>query len=66
MIQYAWLLPLLPLLAFAVTGLFTGRSKNLTVGIVVAVFAVNLIIASGIVWKSSAALQLWTIRSNTA
>lgn len=48
MIQYAWLLPLLPLLAFAVTGLFTGRSKNLTVGIVVAVFAVNLIIASGI------------------
>ena len=35
MIQYAWLLPLLPLLAFAVTGLFTGRSKNLTVGIVV-------------------------------
>ena len=48
MIQYAWLLPLLPLLAFAITGLFTGRSKNLTVGIVVGVFVIDLIIASGI------------------
>ena len=41
-------MPLLPLLAFVVTGLFTGRSKNLTVGIVIGVFVIDLIIASGI------------------
>ncbi len=48
MIQLAWLLPLLPVLAFAVTGLFTQRSKNLTVGIVVGVFAICFAISCGI------------------
>lgn len=48
MTQLAWLMPILPLLAFVVTGLFTGRSKNVTIGIVLAAFVANLILATGI------------------
>lgn len=48
MSNFVWLMPLLPLLAFVVTGLFTGRSKNLTIGIVLGAFVINLIIACGV------------------
>ena len=49
MIQLAWLLPLLPLLAFAVTGLFTLRlNKNVTIGIVLASLGIDFVIAAGI------------------
>ena len=48
MTQFAWLMPILPLLAFVITGLFTGRNKNVTIGIVLAAFIANLVIATGI------------------
>lgn len=41
-------MPLLPLIAFVITGLFTSRSKNLTIGIVIGAFVINLVIATGI------------------
>lgn len=48
MIEFAWLLPLLPFLAFLVTGLFTQKSKVATIGIVLASFAATFIISCGI------------------
>lgn len=47
-IELAWLLPALPLLAFAFTGLFTQKSKTITIGIAVVVLAANLLISLGI------------------
>ena len=48
MIQLAWLMPVLPLLAFVITGLFTGHNQKLTIGIVLGTFIINLLIACGI------------------
>lgn len=48
MIELTWILPILPLLAFAITGLFTSRSRSLTVAIVVGTFAVCFAMSCGI------------------
>ncbi|MFR4401099.1 MAG: hypothetical protein ACLT3C_01670, partial [Peptococcus niger] len=50
-IYLAWLLPIIPLAVFAVTGLFTQKSKPLTIGLVIAGFAVDLVIAIGIAYE---------------
>lgn len=48
MIQYAFLMPILPIIAFAICGLFLQHQKKLVLGIVIAVFAVDFLIAAGI------------------
>ena len=50
-IYLAWLLPIIPLAVFAVTGLFTQKSKPLTIGLVIAGFAVDVVIAIGIAYE---------------
>ncbi len=51
MIQYAWLMPILPILAFAICGLFLHNYKKLTLGIVIGVFAIDCLIACGIAYE---------------
>lgn len=48
MIELAWLLPLLPILSFAVTALFTEPFRRLTIAIVVGTFALCFVISCGI------------------
>ncbi|MFM9414309.1 NADH-quinone oxidoreductase subunit L [Peptococcus simiae] len=50
-INLAWLLPIIPLVVFAVTGLFTQKNKPLTLGLVIGSFAVDAVIATGIAYE---------------
>ncbi len=48
MIQYAWLIPLLPLAAFAVIIFFTGRNRLLSAGVAIAAMVLSTMISTGI------------------
>lgn len=48
MSYYAWLLPLLPVLAFAICGIFLHNYERLTKAIVVGVFGILFLISGGI------------------
>lgn len=51
MIYYAWLMPILPIIAFALCGLFLQKQKKLTVGIVIGVFAIDFLVACNIAYE---------------
>ncbi len=48
MIEYAWLIPLLPLVSFALIVFVTGRNRLLSAGISIAAIAASFVIAAGV------------------